>query len=329
VASDLVSDSYPSFAPRAPWWGADLQTLRNTLAPPAVGELRGVRRVELPLGDPNGDVLLGALQSGAPGRPLVVLVHGLGGSEESVYMQRSAAYFATRGDPVLRLNLRGAGPSLGRCAERYHAGRGEDFAAAMRSLPPELLASGLCVVGFSLGANMLLKLLGEGGHGLAIRAAASVSAPIDLGRSCARIMQRRNALYHAYLLRRLKAESLGMGDALDARERAVAMDAPTLYDFDDRFVAPRNGFAHADDYYTRCSASGFLAAIRVPTLVIHALDDPWIPGALYEEVDWNAHPALEPLLPRRGGHVGFHARDSEAAWHDRCIGHFFDRICGR
>ncbi len=88
-------------------------------------------------------------------------------------------------------------------------------------------------------------------------------------------------------------------------------------------MAPRNGFAGADDYYARCSAHQFLPHIRVPTLVVHALNDPWIPGRLYHTVDWQANPRLKPLLPRGGGHVGFHGWGSREPAHDRWMGEFF------
>jgi predicted alpha/beta-fold hydrolase len=97
------------------------------------------------------------------------------------------------------------------------------------------------------------------------------------------------------------------------------------WEFDDRFVAPRNGWGGAEEYYAVNSAAGFLDAIRKPTLVIHALDDPWIPGVMYRERDWARNACLKPLLPRRGGHVGFHG-PGEEAWHDLCLASFLERL---
>jgi predicted alpha/beta-fold hydrolase len=91
----------------------------------------------------------------------------------------------------------------------------------------------------------------------------------------------------------------------------------TTVDFDDLVVAPPNGFAGAADYYDRCSAIRRMGEIRVPTLVVHALDDPWIPARAYTDFRWSANPALVPLLPRSGGHVGFH--DRAGSWHDCCL----------
>jgi hypothetical protein len=240
----------------------------------------------------------------------VLLLHGLGGCEDSVYLQRSAQHFLAAGYPVLRLNLRGAGPSRERCRQQYHAGRSDDLRAALDGLDPEWTAAGSVAIGFSLGANVLLKGLGEWGGATALRAAVAVSAPLDLAASCRRIMAPRNAVYQSYLLRKLR------------RESRAPESVRSLYEFDERVVAARNGFAGADDYYARCSAAGFLDAIRVPTLLIHALDDPWIPASIYTQRDWSRNPRLQPLLSRAGGHVGFHARDAEAAWHDRCAERF-------
>jgi predicted alpha/beta-fold hydrolase len=308
-----VTLDFPEFRPLWPWVGADLQTLRNTLAPPRVASGGfPAERVRLSLPDASGDVLLGLLQRPAPDapRPLVLLLHGLGGCEDSVYMQRSAQHFVAAGHPVLRLNLRGAGPSRDVCRHQYHAGRSEDLRAALGALDPRWTGAGIVVIGFSLGGNLLLKGLGEWGSAAPLRAAVAVSAPLDLAASCRRIMAARNAVYHRYLLRRLR------------RQSHAATDARSLYEFDDRVVAARNGFAGADDYYARCSAAPFLDAIRVPTLLIHALDDPWIPAAAYTQRDWSRNPRVVPLLARGGGHVGFHARDARAAWHDRCAQRF-------
>ena len=320
---------FPRFAPRAPWLGADLQTVRNFLRRPGLRFPEASQeRLVLPLSDGSGDALAGLLQRPAvpASRPLAVLVHGLGGSEDSAYMKVSARLLLERGHAVLRLNLRGAGASRELCRLQYHAGRTEDLRDALAALPDDLRGSGVIMVGYSLGGNALLKLLGEEGEGAPILAAASVSAPIDLEAASRRFREPRNRLYQWHLLRSMQREALAAGTGIDDGERRAVLGCRSVYDFDDRFVAPRNGWASAESYYAACMARRFLAAVRVPTLVIHALDDPWIPGDSYTSFDWRANPRLVPLLSPRGGHVGFHGRGDRRPWHDRCLAHFLDGL---
>src|SRR5262249_33525430 len=151
--------AYPRFVARPPWWGGDLQTVRNYLRKPAIPlEPYPAERLEFPLDDGSGDVLVATLnppRTAHGARPLVVLVHGLTGCETSTYMRASARHLLERGHPVLRLNLRGAGPSRARCRLQYHAGRTEDLRAVVGRMDGRLAANGVVIVGFSLGGNML------------------------------------------------------------------------------------------------------------------------------------------------------------------------------
>jgi predicted alpha/beta-fold hydrolase len=320
----------PSFRARPPWLGGDLQTMRNFLmrVRPSLDPWPA-ERVEFPLGDGSGDALVASLHRPADTtrRPLVVLIHGLAGCEDSAYLRASARHMLRSGFPVLRLNLRGAGPSRPLCRQQYHAGRSDDLAAVIGQMDGRLAGNGLCLVGFSLGGNLLLKYLGERGRMAPVLAAASISAPIDLAATQRRMMERRNRLYHDYMLAGMKRDLLGTPEIADELRRTV-LDVLDVRAFDDRLTAPRNGFAGVDDYYAQSAALQFLGGITVPTLVIHALDDPWIPAAPYRAFDWSGNPRLAPLLPRRGGHVGFHGLGSFVPWHDRCIVKFFSRLAG-
>lgn len=329
-----MSFRFPPFRPRAPWWSGDLQTLRNFLRPPRVDlEAFPERRLTLALGDGSGDRLSALLQlphgsvGETPVRSLVAVVHGFTGSEQSAYMQASAHHLLSRRHPVLRINLRGAGPSRPLCRLRYHAGLTRDLHDALQALgrqEPDTLERGVFLLGYSLGGNMLLKYLAEYAGGFPARAlgAASISAPIDLGAAMARALAPRNRIYHDHLLRSLKRECLAPGAELSTREEAAIRNAATLYDIDRDYVAPRYGYADAESYYAENMARRFLGAIRVPTLVIHALDDPWVPAEAYTDYTWSENPALVPLFPEGGGHVGFHGRGSRVPWHDRCVADF-------
>ncbi|MEO3429803.1 alpha/beta fold hydrolase [Pelagibius sp. CAU 1746] len=320
-----------AFRPRFPWFGGDLQTLRNFLLRPRHDlDPWPAERVELAMRDGSGDRLAASLhRSGAASAPLVVLIHGLTGCEDSTYLRASAAFWLARGRDVVRLNLRGAGPSRPLCAEQYHAGRSGDLRDALLALavrPGLDLEAGLYLVGYSLGANMLLRFLAQEAEAFPVVGAVSVSAPIDLKATQRRLMQPRNWVYHRYLLNNMRREALAAPRGLSAEQRAAIRSADSVFAYDDQVVAPRNGFAGADDYYRRCSGLRFLPAIKTPTLLLHAGDDPWIPSAPYETFDWESCPALWPLLCGTGGHVGFHGRGRHAAWHDLAAEAFFDRL---
>ncbi len=318
----------PDFVARFPWLGGDLQTLRNFIVRPRpdLSPWPG-RRVELALDDGSGDRLLAVLQENPDeAKPLAVLVHGLTGCQDSFYVLGTTRYLLEQGYPVLRLNLRGAGPGRPLARRGYNAGSSADLAGALRALEAQygrLLARGLDLVGYSLGGNMLLKFLAEAGREFPIVAAASVSAPIDLKATQVRIMAPRNRLYHAYLLSRMKAELLDTPGGVSAEVAEEARRARSVFAFDDAIVAPAAGFQGAEDYYARCAARGFLPEIEVPALLLHARDDPWIPVAAYEAAAGLAKANLEVRLSPGGGHVGFHGRGSGTAWHDRVIGQFF------
>jgi len=325
----LSQSEFEPFRPRFPWYGPDLQTLRNTIfRTPA--DLVGGERLVLPMNDGTGDALAARLDrpeaARARGKPLAVVVHGLGGDERSTYMIRTARHLLSQGYPVLRLNLRGAGPSRAISGGHYHAGRSDDLSAALGALPAGLTANGLVLIGYSLGGNLVLKFLGEGAHGHDVRVAASVSAPIDLAATSRRVMEPRNKLYHLRILKTMKDETLAVGAVLTDAERAAVEQARTVYEFDDNFIARRHGYASADEYYARNAAIGFLGRIDRPTLVVHALNDPWIPSESYSLVDWAAYAQVQALLPSGGGHVGFHGKGSVTPWHDRAISRFFGRV---
>ncbi len=326
----IDSLALPPFRPRFPWWGADLQTIAILLKT-QTGDLtpHTSERLCFPMADRTGDILLGMLDRPAvpvDGKPLVLLLHGLTGSEDSPYVLNSARHLLDRGYAVLRLNVRGAGPSRPYCKEIYHLGRTADFRRVLSLIPSELTENGMVAIGYSLGGAMLLKYLGEEGSFSVLRAAATICAPVDLLGTCKHTMKPRNWLYHRYMLRSIKAEATGEGAYLSQEERAIVRAARSAWEYDDRFVAPRYGFKGADDYYELCAPRHFMPEIRVPTLVLAACDDPWIPIEHYRELKWADNPWLLPLMPATGGHVGFHGDSGNHSWCDLALEKFLDRI---
>ncbi len=321
----------PHFKAAFPWIGGDLQTLKNNLTWSAPYlPLSRQQRLSLPMNDGTGDILLGPLDRPELDQslPLLILIHGLTGCESSRNIMVSTAHFLSVGFPVLRLNLRGAGPSLGLCREHYHAGRSEDLIAVIAALPDSLKQNGLVMVGVSLGGNTLLKTAGERKMGGSILAIASVSSPIDLRMAQTQIMAKPNNLYHRYLLNRMKQDAME-GAQDNAAIREALKSVTSVYDYDNLIVAPQNGFDGAEDYYDRCSAMNFLENIRIPALLVHAATDPWIPLEMYSRRTWPKQGNLSFVLCQDGGHVGFHSRGSKVPWHNRCISEFFLHAIGR
>ncbi len=168
----------------------------------------------------------------------------------------------------------GRGRAIGKTKAFYHAGRSDDLTAIIGSMSGALARNGIAAIGYSMGANVLLKYLGERGGLSHLRAAIAVSPPIDLLAAQQRIAARRNRRYHEHLLGRMRVE------------RPCPDDIASILDFDNRVVAPANGFRDALDYYAQCSSAPRLGAIRTPTLIIHAADDPWIPSKAFREIAW-------------------------------------------
>ncbi len=325
MASDDCAVADP-FRARAPWYGGDLQTLRNMIVRPRIdfGDAPAAA-LHFPMADGTGDALSGRLHrpAVATSRPLALLIHGLTGDADSYYLRITARHLLDRGYPVVRLNLRGAGETATRCREQYHAGRTADLRRVLDLLADEVRGNGMIAIGYSLGGNMLLRLLGEGGGG-PIRAAVSISAPIALAEACRHIESRRNLIYHRYFLRRLKAEARASRGGLRPEIEAAAARARSIFEYDDTVVAPRYGFASAPDYYARSSALSVLPSITVPTLILHARNDPWIPPGAYEHAVALANPALRITISDGGGHVGFHGRGSTLPWSDQMLRKFLD-----
>lgn len=275
-----------------------LQTVRSRLFPP---------RIALPAGEQllvpvsGGDRLAVFRNAGDPTRPTVLIVHGLGGSAESDYVRHTAAGLIAAGFPVARVDLRGAGESGRYSTGMYHGGKTEDLAAVVAAL-----GGPVAVMGFSLGGNATIKLLGE--HTEGVVAGIAVSAPLDLAVGVEHLHHMAGGLYERFLVRKLRAESLRPGARYTPEERAAILAAGDLVQFDNAITAPRHGWRDAAQYYEVNSSGRYLHEVEVPLLLLHARDDPMVPLGPYEAVDWTTLPTTTLILTDHGGHVGFHGR---------------------
>jgi predicted alpha/beta-fold hydrolase len=259
---------------------------------------------------PDGDFLdVDRLPPPAPDAPLGLICHGLEGSSQASYVRGLAAALAARGFGVAALNFRGCSGEMNRLPRFYHSGETGDLDHAVRRLADERPGRALVAAGFSLGANVVAKYLGERGAELPreLRAGAVVSVPWDLAAS-AKALDGPGAmawLYRERFLRRLRRKAAEKGARFPASiDAAAAARAETVVGFDDAVTAPLHGFASAADYYARSSAGRYLAGVRLPLLAINALDDPMVPRAsLPSPAACAGSVRLE--LTERGGHVAF------------------------
>ena len=294
------------------WWvpGAHLQTLWGKL----------VRRTSLVptrserWATPDGDELeihrLAAPQRSDRNTPRLLLLHGLEGTIRSHYLQGTLALAQARGWAADVLVFRGCNGEVNRVRRMYHSGETTDLDFVVRRLILDNPEQPLFTVGFSLGGNVLLKWLGEQGFDAPqqLRAAAAVSVPFDLEQGARRIEHGFSRIYTWHFLRSLRAKALAKLERFpDLFDPAALRRAQTLFDFDDAVTAPVHGFEGAHDYYSRSSSLRYLSTIRIPTLLLSAVDDPFLPPQVLDDVAMvarNSPNLMTEFLPK-GGHVGF------------------------
>ena len=240
--------------------------------------------------------------------PLVVLFHGLEGGSDSHYARTLMRAVSTLDWHGVIVHFRGCSGEPNRLARAYHSGDSAEIEWILRRLRAQHPDGPLFALGVSLGGNVLLKWLGEyaATSAATVNAAAAVSAPIDLLAAGNALDQGFNrAVYTRNFLRTLKAKSFAKLDRFPGLfARMSVAHATTLRAFDDAVTAPLHGFRDAEDYWRRASSKPWLAHIRVPTLILNALDDPFLPSRALPQAHEVSH-AVRLEYPAQGGHVGF------------------------
>jgi len=239
--------------------------------------------------------------------PLVVLFHGLEGSSRSHYAIALMAEVSRRGWRGAVVHFRGCGGEINRLPRAYHSGDSAEADWILRRFAAEVAGAPVYAVGVSLGGNMLLKWLGETGADARaiVRKAAAVSAPVDLMAAGEALDRGFNLIYRRHFLATMKKKALEkLGYYPELYDATRVRAAYTLRGFDDLVTAPLHGFAGVDDYWTRASSKPWLRHIAVPTLMINARNDPFLPcGAL--PAPHEVAPSVLLEQPDSGGHVGF------------------------
>jgi len=316
---------------RPPWWlrGGNAQTIYAALV------LRGahVRYRRERWDTPDGDFVLVDWIDGPAEAPLVALFHGLEGSSGSHYARALMSAIRQRAWRGVVPHFRGCGGEPNNLPRAYHSGDSREIDWMIRRMRVAAGAAPLFAVGVSLGGNALLKWLGEEGDvaRAIVSAAAAVSAPVDLTAAGNSLGRGFNLVYARHFLGTLKrktaAKLVRFPGCVDG---AAAARARTLRQFDDAVTAPLHGFRDALDYWRRASAKPLMARVRVPTLVINARDDPFMPSA---HLPSPRHVSPEVVLdfPETGGHVGFVTGPfpGRIGWlPERVLGFFDDRLDG-
>ncbi|HZY78793.1 MAG TPA: alpha/beta fold hydrolase [Cyclobacteriaceae bacterium] len=260
-------------------------------------KLKGFQRERIKT--PDNDFLdLDWLTRGAD--KLVIVSHGLEGNSQRAYMKGMAKVFYDAGYDALLWNYRGCSEEMNYQLQFYHSGATDDLDLVVKHAATKYRS--IFMVGFSLGGNLTLKYLGEKPD-TAVRGAAVFSVPLNLRTSCEKISEPANFLYANRFLVSLKKKIVTKSKLMKGLDTKDIDELFTLYDFDDRYTAPLHGFKDATAYYEACSAIHFLKEIRVPALIVNALNDPFLSSDCYPKDVSNPNVHLEFI--ERGGHVGF------------------------
>lgn len=256
-------------------------------------------------------------------RPTAIVLHGLEGSAESQYVVGNANKLWRAGANVVRMNMRNCGGreyEMGRRTPTlYHSGLSGDVDAVMRHFIAREGLESVALVGYSMGGNLVLKLAGELGADAPrqLRSVVGVSPSVDLD-TCATALHRlENRLYERRFVRAL-LKRFGRKAALFPGEYDAgrAAGVGSVREFDERITAFYCGFASAEDYYFRAAAARVVGRIAVPTLIVHALDDPFVPITPETLAAIEANPCITLLQPEHGGHCAFLARADAASGND-------------
>lgn len=267
-------------------------------------KVTGIAYTRTRISTPDGDFLdLDWLKQSS--RKLIILSHGLEGSSGRPYIKGMAKLFRDRGYDVLAWNYRGCSEEMNHKIRFYHSGATEDLDLIVN----HAIALGyqdVNLIGFSLGGNLTLKYLGEKASALHpwVKKSVVFSVPLNLHGSCIEISKRSNWIYNKRFLNSLKSKVVHKARYLEGIDPAPLASVNSLLEFDDLYTAPIHGFKNALHYYQQCSSLQFVQPIQRPTLVVNALNDPFLSKDCFPD-QFENHPYVKFEYPSRGGHVGF------------------------
>lgn len=287
------------------WWlpNAHLQTLWPAICRPNIKNLPLEReRITLPDGD---FIDLDWIDRQKTGTPLILILHGLEGSIESHYAKGMLKTIQDQGWRGVFMHFRGCSGEPNRLPRCYHSGETEDLEFITNLLLQREPNIKMFAIGYSLGGNVLLKWLGETGTNNPLTSAVAVSVPFELYKAFQRVQQGFSKFYHWYLLRCVcRSIERKFQNISSPFELPDVHEINSMYEFDDKITAPLHGFSGVDEYYAEASSRQYLGNIHIPTLIVHAKDDPLICSSAIPEPHELSENILFELL-ETGGHVGF------------------------
>ncbi|MCK5539070.1 MAG: alpha/beta fold hydrolase [Bacteroidales bacterium] len=241
----------------------------------------------------------------------IITIHGLEGSSNSSYIRSLSQMANQHKYDVIAINLRGCSGEPNLTLGSYHSGKTDDLLEVIQYIEAKNSYKEIHLVGFSLGGNITLKLMGEFATTLPkiLKTAVAVSVPCDLKGSAEKIDQFSNKLYQYNFLKTLREKAKHKIKRFpNANVSATkVLNATNFNEFDEYFTAAAHGFKDADDYYKKSSSKQFIKDITRPSLLISALDDPFLSESCYPFVEATHHKHFHLLTPRHGGHVGFYS----------------------
>jgi len=235
---------------------------------------------------------------------IVLVLHGLEGSIDSHYANGIMYQLEQSGYKPVFMYFRGCSGRFNRLARAYHSGETGDLSAIVEHIKNKTSFYPYAVIGFSLGANVLLKWLGETGNLNPVRKAVAVSVPFILHDAAKRLEIGVSKIYRDHLLGSLKNTYIKKFKHIDSPLDVDVKSLKSFWDYDDKVTAPLHGFDGAQDYYDSCSSRQFLKNIQIPTRIIHSYDDPFMFHTTMPNED-ELNDNIDFLTTRHGGHVGF------------------------
>jgi len=291
----------------------------QTVVPTLFRKVDGINYTRERISTPDGDFIDIDISSISSDKALI-LSHGLEGNSQRHYIKGMIKAFHNAGYDGIAFNMRGCSGVPNKRPETYHSGKTEDLHTVIQYILKHKNYKEISLVGFSLGANLTLKYVGEMGSTLhsKVKSAVGISAPCDLISSSIELHKAKNYIYAKRFLISLLKKMDEKRDIIPPEIWEKRNSIKTLRDFDNVFTAPLNGFRDAEDYWKKCSCKNFLSGITIPALIINSADDPILGTECYPIKEAQSNKNLFLEITKHGGHMGYITfSDDGQYWHER------------